>query len=178
MNHRRSRVPHARGVQRVCGTAPIFVIGAPFSGVNLLACSLAQNEQFLAVSDAQADALLETLESVPSAILPFLEEQFLARLQSIFPGANVGDDVVVAKASLDALSSLLRDALLGPGMRLRAVSGSPRYVPHVYVLSRLFPEARFIHVLRDVEPVVAATLTILRRPARSLCRLPPLQAAG
>jgi hypothetical protein len=45
---------------------------------------------------------------------------------------------------------------------MRWVDGTPEYSLHIYALRKLFPEAVFIHVLRDVRDVVRSMLNLHR----------------
>jgi Sulfotransferase family len=46
--------------------------------------------------------------------------------------------------------------------KMRWVDGTPEYSLHIYALHKLFPEAVFIHVLRDVRDVVRSMLNFHR----------------
>ena len=46
--------------------------------------------------------------------------------------------------------------------KTRWVDGTPEYSLHIYALHKLFPEAAFIHVLRDVRDVVRSMLNFHR----------------
>jgi len=47
-------------------------------------------------------------------------------------------------------------------LKMRWVDGTPEYSLHIYALRKLFPEACFVHVLRDVRDVVRSMLNFHR----------------
>ena len=64
------------------------------------------------------------------------------------------------RAAIPSLPEFMRRPL--PGPRSRWVDGTPEYSLHIYALRKLFPEAVFIHVLRDVRDVVRSMLNLHR----------------
>lgn len=136
---------------------PIFVVGAPRSGTRLLAWSLGQHSAMRTVLDA----------SWVGALTP---ELAAAYHHAAVPSGR--SQVALAGTSRDdffrAFGPPIEEALGfgqgndGPGVngqdratpRPRWVDGTPENALHVYALSRVFPSARFIHVLRDATEVV------------------------
>jgi hypothetical protein len=51
---------------------------------------------------------------------------------------------------------------MAAGPKTRWVDGTPEYSLHVYGLRKLFPEARFVHVFRDVGAVVSSMVNFHR----------------
>ena len=51
---------------------------------------------------------------------------------------------------------------MAAGPKTRWVDGTPEYSLHIYGLRKLFPEARFIHLFRDVRAVVRSMLNFHR----------------
>jgi hypothetical protein len=69
-------------------------------------------------------------------------------------------DLEKTRDAIPSLPEFMRRAL--PGAKTRWVDGTPEYSLHIYALKKLFPEARFIHVLRDVRDVVRSMLNFYR----------------
>jgi Sulfotransferase family len=67
--------------------------------------------------------------------------------------------VLEQKRKLDATSTR-RHAVVGP--KVRWVDGTPQYSLHICGLRKLFPEALFIHLVRDVDAVVRSLLNFHR----------------
>jgi hypothetical protein len=64
------------------------------------------------------------------------------------------------RAAIPSLPEFMRRAL--PGPKTRWVDGTPEYSFYIYALRKLFPEAVFIHVLRDVRDVSRSMLNFHR----------------
>jgi glycosyltransferase involved in cell wall biosynthesis len=123
---------------------PVFVIGAPRSGVSALAWALGQHPEIPAAIDtAWMAELARELPQIHARTQPegFGPERF-------------------SRVFGRAAASLIGDRLD------RWVDGAPELTANVTKLARLFPEARFIHVVRESDAVV-----------RSLAD-PPLGSAG
>jgi hypothetical protein len=69
-------------------------------------------------------------------------------------------DLEKTRATIPSLPEFMRRPLSGP--RKRWVDGTPEYSLHIYALRKLFPEAVFVHVLRDVRDVVRSMLNFHR----------------
>ena len=69
-------------------------------------------------------------------------------------------DLEKTRAAIPSLPEFMRRSL--PGPKMRWVDGTPEYSLHIYALRKLFPEAVFIHVLRDVRDVVRSMLNLYR----------------
>jgi hypothetical protein len=69
-------------------------------------------------------------------------------------------DLERTRAAIPSLPEFMRRSL--PGAKMRWVDGTPEYSLHIYALKKLFPEAVFIHVLRDVRDVVRSMLNLHR----------------
>ena len=69
-------------------------------------------------------------------------------------------DLERTRATIPSLPEFMRRSL--PGAKTRWVDGTPEYSLHIYALKKLFPEAVFIHVLRDVRDVVRSMLNLHR----------------
>jgi len=123
---------------------PVFVIGAPRSGVSALSWALGQHPGIPAAIDtAWMAELAKELPEIHARTQPdgFGPERF-------------------SRVFGRAAASLIGDKLE------RWVDGAPELTENVAMLARLFPDARFVHVVRDADAVV-----------RSLAD-PPLGSAG
>lgn len=69
-------------------------------------------------------------------------------------------DLEKTRAAIPSLPEFMRRPL--PGPKMRWVDGTPEYSLHIYALRKLFPEAVFIHLLRDVRDVVRSMLNVHR----------------
>ena len=69
-------------------------------------------------------------------------------------------DLEKTRAAIPSLPEFMRRSL--PGPKMRWVDGTPEYSLYIYTLRKLFPEAVFIHVLRDVRDVVRSILNFHR----------------
>jgi sulfotransferase family protein len=69
-------------------------------------------------------------------------------------------DLEKTRAAIPSLPEFMSRSL--PGPKMRWVDGTPEYSLHIYALRKLFPEAVFIHVLRDVRDVVRSMLNLHR----------------
>ena len=69
-------------------------------------------------------------------------------------------DLERTRAAILSLPEFMRRPI--PETRMRWVDGTPEYSFHIYALKKLFPEARFIHLLRDVRDVVRSMLNLHR----------------
>lgn len=123
---------------------PVFVIGAPRSGVSALAWALGQHPAIPAAMDT--GWMAELARELPAIHARTSPEGFgPERFSRVFGRAA---------------ASLIGDKLE------RWVDGAPELTANVKVLARLFPDARFVHVVRESDAVV-----------RSLAD-PPLGSAG
>ena len=69
-------------------------------------------------------------------------------------------DLERTRAAIPSLPGFMKRSLAEA--RTRWVDGTPEYSLHIYALKKLFPEAVFIHVLRNVRDVVRSMLNLHR----------------
>lgn len=117
----------------VCG-GPVFVIGPPRSALDLVAWALGQHPALHAVADA---GWLVGLASD-------------AGRRAAEPAAPSPRDL------LGALGPVLAGVGCAPGCRL--VAAGAAVAPAALDLAEMFPDARFLHVVRDADDCVAALL--------------------
>jgi len=128
-------------------TRPVFILGPERSGANLLAWSLGQHPALHTVHDS-------------GWVGRFALDLMARHEDALTDGDRSG--LGLRQVSRDAFVSEFRSSvvsMLGGGDPLtasrRAVHAAPEHAPYVGPLLRLFPLARFIHVVRDAESTVA-----------------------
>jgi hypothetical protein len=133
---------------------PVFVVGAPFSGVNLLAWSLGQHPGLSGrLEDAHTDELLSAIETVHQVVSASVWDGVVVPVSTAMGG------VAPVDLDRDAFLGLLGQAVGGSvSAGGRPLLASPALSEHVLVLSRLFPDGTFVHVVRDVDSAVAAAV--------------------
>ena len=124
--------PARRGAPR-----PIFVIGADRSGASALAWALGQHSNIPAVMDTAWVAEL-------ASGLPGIHERTVAGKARVKPLSGERFSRTFGRAAA---------ALIGDGLE-RWVDCAPEHTSNVAELAKLFPEAMFIHVVRDADSVV------------------------
>jgi len=123
--------------------APVFVGGAGRSGTTLLRAMLHAHPALHAPPE---------LKLIPE--LAAQRQRWGAHLREPLRDAGVSPDLLDA-ACRAFLDRLLR-GITPPGRRL--VDKTPHDVLHIRWLARLYPRARFVHVVRDPRAVVASLL--------------------
>jgi hypothetical protein len=81
-------------------------------------------------------------------------EEFFANF-----GRSINDLILSHRLDLERKRKMTRPPT---EPKMRWVDGTPEYSLHIYALHKLFPEALFIHVLRDVRDVVRSMLNFHR----------------
>ncbi len=137
--------------------APVFVVGAPRAGVQLVTWSLAQHP---------------ALEVVPHT--GWIGRLSVDLADAYQAGSSTSSRLAVIGTSMEPFLACFGPAVertLGFGGRIldpprgtdeggarktprRWVSGDPDHSLYIYGLSRVFPGSRFVHVARGVAPVV------------------------
>jgi hypothetical protein len=134
-----------------CAARPIFVIGAPRSGASLLTWALGQHPNIRPVQN------MGWLDSFAAGLYRSFALAIQPRATSQLDAMEIELDAFCAHfgeaANRLVLASEDRAAVGGPQ---RWVDGTPGSCFSAFALTRLFPEARFIHVLRDAGEVVAS----------------------
>lgn len=156
---------------------PIFVVGAPRSGTSILTWCLGQHADILPMEEsdwlgpfaeyAGVSHLAGCARGERSALsaLGIEADEFFAAL-----GAGIDRIILAHRAQFQALSRAagVRDprqvsphfaiARSDEETKSRWVDGTPEYSLYICGLHKLFPAAKFVHIVRDVREVVASML--------------------
>jgi len=153
---------------------PIFVVGSPRSGTSILTWCLGQHPNIFAVPESNwmgdfvVNAAIVHQVGAGRGHLSILSAMDISldELLANF-GGTINDlilshrpDLERTRAAIPTLPEFMRRPL--PGPKMRWVDGTPEYSFYIYALRKLFPEAVFIHVLRDVRDVVRSMLNLHR----------------
>lgn len=162
-------------------TGPVFVVGSPRSGTSILTWCLGQHPNLLPLPESnwmgQLAQALDTCHHVGSCRgeRSQLSSMGISRddLYECIGGAIDGL-ILGRRAALEARhrDRALRDlteasprftvSRAADEPKRRWVDGTPEYSFYIFGLKRLFPDARFIHLLRDVGSVVNSMLNFSR----------------
>ena len=148
---------------------PVFVIGAPRSGISMLTTCLGQHSNLTQILDP------EWLPGIAESLQRHYEEGLLPRVTSHLAMTGIEPEDFIAHLGASLNSLLLHgpdpdvtppvpewDAIVaGPLSRSRRqarrwVAGSSELTDGGFGLFRLFPHARFIHIVRNPDEVVAS----------------------
>jgi hypothetical protein len=157
---------------------PVFVIGSPRSGTSILTWCLGRHSNL--ISTEESDWLGDFAADVSARHLIGTRRGEHSQLGSLNVSrdalmAGMGeaiDRTLLAHAHARGLAQLRDVAQFGVDeadisfllmrtehdRKRRWVDGTPEYSLHVMGLYKLFPQAKFIHIARDVEAVVASIL--------------------
>jgi hypothetical protein len=145
---------------------PIFVVGSPRSGTSILTWCLGQHPNIFPVPESnwmgQFAINVAIGYQVGSArgdrsLLSGMDigrEEFFANF-----GRSINDLILSHRLDLERKRKMTRPPT---EPKMRWVDGTPEYSLHIYALRKLFPEAVFIHLLRDVRDVVRSMLNFHR----------------
>jgi len=151
---------------------PVFVIGSPRSGTSILTWCLGHHPNLFPVPESNWMGTFAVQVGIACRIGGARGDY------SILSAMEIPDDELFAAigrgihnlilhhrgdlekrrerriAQLKLEPSWLHAASMAAGPKRRWVDGTPEYSFHVWGLRKLFPSARFIHVVRDVQDVV------------------------
>ncbi len=138
----------------VATARPVFVVGAPRSGVSLLTLSLGQHVNLLQVIETN------WFERLAIGLQHAYTAGIAPRETSQLDASGVGVSDFSAYFG-DAVNRLVLGSIDDASTRLvepqpRWLDGSASHAQHLYPIMRLFPRAKVIHVFREVEEVVAS----------------------
>lgn len=150
---------------------PVFVIGSPRSGTSILTWSLGQHPNLLALEETNWIARLTVGlglsfnagasrgDRTHLSSSGITEEDFFARF------GEAADDVIMSHKPAygsEKRSDPFRRIRSSDDPKQRWVDGTPLNSYCVYGIHLMFPEARFIHLLRDVRQVVPSLMRFSR----------------
>lgn len=134
-------------------SSPVFIIGSPRSGTTILARSLAEHSAFWTSEESHfLSRLVESAEDIYSSGIG-------GHLQSWIWAQGVG-----RAEFLSYLGTGVNALFTSRSNGGRWVEHTPYYLEIAPTLAEMFPEARFIHMLRDGRRVVHSMLHMLDRP--------------
>jgi hypothetical protein len=145
---------------------PIFIVGSPRSGTSILTWCLGEHPNILPVPESNwmgefaADVAISYQIGTARgnrSILSGMDiqcEEFFANF-----GRSIHDLILRHRKDLERKRKT-KHSRFEP--KARWVDGTPEYSFHIYGLRKLFPEALFIHILRDVTSVVRSMLNFHR----------------
>jgi Sulfotransferase family len=159
---------------------PIFVVGSPRSGTSILAWCLGHHPNLFPVSESNwmGDFAVNVAVacqigsargglSMLSAMNIHNDELFAVFGRSI-NALVVGHrkDLEINRETNNAPSKInqrwLEATSMAAGPKTRWVDGTPEYSLHICGLRKLFPQARFVHMFRDVDAVVRSMVNFHR----------------
>ena len=130
---------------------PVFVLGAPYSGTNALAWSLARHPNMTLLGET--DWLVNLAEDL----------DYLHELSTAKPSAHLHAIGTMRSHFYEAFGNAVDQLVIS---HRQCLEPSTRWIDctaaHAFAVAgllRLFPYAKFIHVVRDVSSVVKALVT-------------------
>ena len=159
---------------------PVFVVGSPRSGTSILTWCLGHHPNLFPVPEsnwmgdfavnvaiAHRIGAARNYYSILSA-MDILDDELFATF-----GRSINDLFLRHRTDLERKRyanrieqklepSWIKAASTAAGPKTRWVDGTPEYSFHIYGLRKLFPDALFIHLVRDVRAVVRSMVEFHR----------------
>ena len=154
---------------------PIFVVGSPRSGTSILAWCLGHHPNIFPVPESNWMGDFAVNVAVAHQIgsargdysilsaMDIRDHEFFAAFGRSINEMVMGHrrDLEMNRENSDRPSKVnlrwLEATSMAAGPKARWVDGTPEYSLHICGLRKLFPQARFVHVFRDVDAVVRST---------------------
>jgi hypothetical protein len=142
------------------------VVGSPRSGTSILTWCLGQHPNIFPVPESNWMGQFAINAAIGYEVgsargdrsllsgMDIGREEFFANF-----GRSINDLILNHRLDLERKRKMTRPAT---EPKTRWVDGTPEYSLHIYALRNLFPEAVFIHLLRDVRDVVRSMLNFHR----------------
>jgi hypothetical protein len=159
---------------------PIFVLGSPRSGTSILAWCLGHHPNLFPVPESNWMGDFAVNVAVAHQIgsargdysilsaMDIRDDEFFAAFGRGINELVVGHrrDLEINRENSNSPSKVnlrwLEATSMAAGPKARWVDGTPEYSLHICGLRKLFPEARFVHVFRDVDAVVRSMVNFHR----------------
>ena len=159
---------------------PIFVVGSPRSGTSILTWCLGHHPNLFPVPESNWMGDFAVNVAVAHQIgsarggysilsaMDIRDDEFFAAFGRSINELVVGHrrDLELNRENSNSPSKVnlrwLEAISMAAGPKARWVDGTPEYSLHLCGLRKLFPEARFVHVFRDVEAVVRSMVNFHR----------------
>ena len=159
---------------------PVFVVGSPRSGTSILAWCLGHHPNFFPVPESNWMGDFAVNVAVAHQIgsargdysilsaMDIRDEEFFAAFGRSINELVMGHrrDLEMNRENSNSPSKVnlrwLEATSMAAGPKARWVDGTPEYSLHIRGLRKLFPQARFVHVFRDVDAVVRSMVNFDR----------------
>jgi hypothetical protein len=145
---------------------PIFVVGSPRSGTSILTWCLGQHPNIFPVPESNWMGDFAVNVAIGYQIGAARGDR------SILSAMDIRDDELFAAFGQSINGLILRHrkdletkrkaTITASEPKGRWVDGTPEYSLHIHGLRKLFPDALFIHIIRDVRAVVRSMLNFHR----------------
>jgi hypothetical protein len=145
---------------------PIFVVGSPRSGTSILTWCLGQHPNMFPVPESNWMGDFAVSVAVGYRVGTARGDRTILSGMDISPdeffaafGKSINELILAHRVDLERKRKMTSPP---SGPKMRWVDGTPEYSLHIYALRRLFPQALFIHIVRNVQDVVRSMLNFHR----------------
>jgi hypothetical protein len=145
---------------------PIFVVGSPRSGTSILTWCLGQHPNMFPVPESNWLGQFAINVAISYEIGSARGDRSLLSGMDIGPeeffanfGRTINGLILAHREDLERKRKMTHSS---PDLKRRWVDGTPEYSHHICALRKLFPEALFVHIVRDVISVVRSMLNFHR----------------